>query len=264
MTLTDELINYDERMIGANHPTGDDTLNRALLWHADDVNPSHTITNILQTGNTANVNLQMGSGFHIIMGTGSTIGGISLENELNFANSESIVRKEHNADGTHILLKYVTFQDIYTDFIAGVEAMFTQLEVGGGAGDTYEGYYSGYYGEYYDTPGGLTIDAAGDLLTDGTISGTHLNRVREIASNYSVTIRDSVLLIDASLGNINLTLPGIVTTGHTINIKKIDASANEVIINGIGNTIDGDATKTITTQYNSITIVSDGSNWFII
>lgn len=63
--LQETLISYDERMIGANHPTKDDTLNRALLYHVDETSPSHTITNILETGSTANANLQMGDGFYM-------------------------------------------------------------------------------------------------------------------------------------------------------------------------------------------------------
>jgi len=262
MALVDELINYDERMVGANHPTEDDTLNRALVWHADADNPSHTITNILNTNNTANVNLQMGAGYHIIMGAGSKIDGVDISTDLDFGNPNSIIRREHNEDGTHAF--DITFEQIFADFIFSVEGLFTQLEVGGGAGDAYDGYYSGYYGEYYDTPGGLTIDPEGNLRTDGTITGSHIDRVRTIAANYTATIRDGVLLIDTAAGNINIYLPGVPTTGHTLNIKKIDSSGNSVIIDGIGNTIDGDATKTIVTQYDSLTIVSDGSNWFVI
>jgi len=50
-------------------------------------------------------------------------------------------------------------------------------------------------------------------------------------------------------------------------IKKIDSSANTVSIEPDDpgpELIDGAVSAIISTQYNSITVVSDGSNWFII
>ena len=47
-------------------------------------------------------------------------------------------------------------------------------------------------------------------------------------------------------------------------IKKIDSSANTVTIDAAGaNTIDGVATKVISTQYDKLTIQWDGTNWHI-
>jgi hypothetical protein len=50
----------------------------------------------------------------------------------------------------------------------------------------------------------------------------------------------------------------------TITIKKIDSSINSVIIDGSGALIDGSATYTIYTQYDSVTLQWDGTNWNII
>jgi len=50
-------------------------------------------------------------------------------------------------------------------------------------------------------------------------------------------------------------------------IKKIDSTANTVSIEPDDpgpELIDGAVQAVISTQYDSITVVSDGSNWFII
>jgi hypothetical protein len=55
------------------------------------------------------------------------------------------------------------------------------------------------------------------------------------------------------------------TTGFVYTVKKIDATANTVTITANGaDTIDGAGTAVISTQYTSVTIVSDGTTWSII
>jgi hypothetical protein len=49
-----------------------------------------------------------------------------------------------------------------------------------------------------------------------------------------------------------------------ITIKKVDSGAGNVIIDGDGANIDGSATYTIYTQYDSVTLQWDGTNWNII
>jgi len=62
-----------------------------------------------------------------------------------------------------------------------------------------------------------------------------------------------------------LNLPAVSGIGGTIFvIKEAAGSANTVTIDGDSSeTIDGQATYTMSTPYASITIYCDGSNWFI-
>lgn len=54
-------------------------------------------------------------------------------------------------------------------------------------------------------------------------------------------------------------------TGRVYTVKKIDASANAVTLDGDGTeTIDGAATFALATQWKSVTIISTGTNWEII
>jgi hypothetical protein len=121
---------------------------------------------------------------------------------------------------------------------------------------------------------GTTIDRSGAVYINSLpIKDTaSAIRVKSVTANYTTDWYDTILLVNATGGNITITLPdsGLVAStkdemGKIYHIKKVDASANTVTIDGYSTqTIDGAATNVITTQYDSITIVSDGSNWHII
>jgi hypothetical protein len=75
-----------------------------------------------------------------------------------------------------------------------------------------------------------------------------------------------VTLCDCTTTPITVPMPAAATlTGQMLWIKKIDSTSNAVTIDGNGSeTIDGAASITLTSQYQSITLVSDGTNWFIV
>ena len=87
-------------------------------------------------------------------------------------------------------------------------------------------------------------------------------RVVTVTSNYIANYGD-IVLVDASGGAVTVTLPSP-KANAIINVKKIDSSSNVITIDGNGANIDGQASIQITTQYESYTLVSDGSNWWII
>ena len=86
--------------------------------------------------------------------------------------------------------------------------------------------------------------------------------------NVDTTLDDTnfTVLVDASGGNRIINLPTAIGIAGTVyNIKKTDSSINTVTIDGNGaQTIDGKITKIITTQYENVTIQSDGANWVIL
>lgn len=95
--------------------------------------------------------------------------------------------------------------------------------------------------------------------------------IRYTATNLILTEDDSTIIVDATLGNLTISLPSItsIKVGHVYNIKKIDATVNTVTINPSGvQTIDGALTYVITVQYQSITCISllgvPASGWWII
>ena len=77
---------------------------------------------------------------------------------------------------------------------------------------------------------------------------------------------DRTLLVDTTVGDITLNLPTAASARFKIyTIKKIDAGVDTVIIDGNGSeTIDDATTKVLAAQYESITIQSDGTDWWIL
>lgn len=91
----------------------------------------------------------------------------------------------------------------------------------------------------------------------------YIERVVTKTGDHTARNNDCVLA-NAIGGAIQITLPPV-KKGFRVNVKKIDASANAVTVAGIGGaTIDGVASLSITTQWYSYTLVSDGSNWYTI
>lgn len=71
--------------------------------------------------------------------------------------------------------------------------------------------------------------------------------------------------VTTSGGNVTLTLPAAASVaGFRVDVKKLDA-ANTLTLDGAGaETIDGAATVAWTTQYQTVSIVSDGTQWWTL
>jgi len=122
----------------------------------------------------------------------------------------------------------------------------------GGSNTTVRVYYKG------DTASRFTMPSTKDVLDALYFSP----KVVTVTSNYNANYGD-IVLVDASGGAVTVTLPPP-KANAIINVKKIDSSSNAVTIDGNGANIDGQSSIQITTQYESYTLVSDGSNWWII
>jgi len=105
------------------------------------------------------------------------------------------------------------------------------------------------------------ITMTGDLDTNGIKTKT-----RSKSTTYIATASDNSIFCNASGGAFTITLPAASGNGGLIlNIKKIDSSVNAVTIDAnASETIDGALTAVITTQYESVTIQCDGTEWWII
>jgi hypothetical protein len=86
-----------------------------------------------------------------------------------------------------------------------------------------------------------------------------------VAVNTTLDATHDVVDVDASGAARTITLPtaaGI--NGRTYLIRKLDSSANTVTIDGYSaETINGAATKVLSTQYATAEIISDGANWIV-
>jgi len=106
---------------------------------------------------------------------------------------------------------------------------------------------------------------ASDSLNVG--GGVVMSGYSHVGSSRNTTVSDYIIGVSSDDAAITITLDtDTVTAGRTIQIKDEDgnASTNNITIATEGaETIDGSATLTIDVNYNSVSLYSDGSNWFI-
>jgi hypothetical protein len=117
----------------------------------------------------------------------------------------------------------------------------------------------------------ITAAVAGKATTayvDSAVAGASSNVAVDTvtAATYTATASNGVILASGAANAITITLPTAVGyTGKKLDIKKTDATANAITVSAVAaQTIDGATSKVITTQYQNITLVSDGANWFLI
>ncbi len=80
------------------------------------------------------------------------------------------------------------------------------------------------------------------------------------SATYEVTPDDDFVLVDTTGGNVTITFETAANFTHPITVKNI--GTNDVVLDPDGSeTIDGDSTYTLSSQYESTTLVSDSSNW---
>jgi hypothetical protein len=122
--------------------------------------------------------------------------------------------------------------------------------------------------EYLST---YQLRVVGDVRVGGDLETQAGRRVKtRVVSRPSEELdaTDHVVLADtaAAAGPITLTLPlADEHQGRIYIIKKIDASSDTVDIDPSGSAgIDGSSSHTLVSQYDSVTIVSDGIDWHII
>lgn len=114
----------------------------------------------------------------------------------------------------------------------------------------------------------ITI-GSGLSLSGGTLTNTGSSSAYSISTktgNYTETATSGeiILLGDTTSGTFTITLPTAISNTAKITIKKI-AGSNNLTIDGNGSqTIDGGLTADLVRVYESITLVSDNSNWHII
>jgi hypothetical protein len=121
----------------------------------------------------------------------------------------------------------------------------------------------------------LTIDnnsgGAANLILTGNIQvqgAIYLKTVSKVFADspYSVAASDTVIFCNATGGNMTVTLPSAAShTGRKITVKRTNTTVNTVTVGSAAGTIDGSASYIIPGgTLNSITVVSDGTNWYIV
>lgn len=131
----------------------------------------------------------------------------------------------------------------------------------------------------------ITIDenTSNFTLNNFETTSTILNNkaaCKKVSADYNVLAYDDLILVVTSTTNKTITLQYLSTDylqdnvsydyggfnvsyllTKVITIKKIDSGSGNVIIDGYGALIDGASTFTLTTQYESVRLQFDGTNW---
>lgn len=115
--------------------------------------------------------------------------------------------------------------------------------------------WGGYLNDNMDT-----IDAALKVARD------QIKRTITSTDSLVAGDRNKLLLLDATSAAFTFTLLAAATAGDgfTVTLKKTDSSVNAITIDGSGSeTIDGSLTYSVSSQYDAVQLVCDGSNWQI-
>jgi hypothetical protein len=115
--------------------------------------------------------------------------------------------------------------------------------------------------QYYDHPQWLPVSEECDAWRDYPAS---LFPQLEVTEDYEIIAlgKDVFLLVDASGGTVTLTLPTLTGStaeraGRVLYVKKVDASANPVVLDGDGYDIDGEPMLTLAVEGDSVAILCD-------
>jgi hypothetical protein len=111
--------------------------------------------------------------------------------------------------------------------------------------------------------GNMVYDTGSNWVSDGGESVQYPHKT--ITANYTINSADWLVKANAAGGNIIITLPSAsIAPQRPYYVKRIDSSSNTVTIEGAGaDTIDEAANKLLS-QYDSICLYPDGSEWWIL
>jgi hypothetical protein len=101
-------------------------------------------------------------------------------------------------------------------------------------------------------------------IASGAITESKLSRTIDSSFLNNDTIDSDINLVAGGAGGITIKLPTPVS-GKMVIVKKIDSAAGPVTVSrNSTDTIDGTTSKALYYQYESMTFVSDGTNWFLV
>lgn len=107
----------------------------------------------------------------------------------------------------------------------------------------------GFY--YWNNTAWVSLNNTPDAITTKT-------------SNYTALPTDETVLVDASGGNVTITLPSSPVIGKKYTIKKIDTGSNSVTVQPSSGSIDNAANVVGTLPYGGWTVQYNGTNWYIV
>jgi hypothetical protein len=120
-----------------------------------------------------------------------------------------------------------------------------------------------------NTTGANTGQNVQDLLEniiESTWGTRYVTSIDDGDSPYTADLdAESVIIADDTSGAITINLPAVASSTHKILTVKKTSASNSVTLDGNSSEeIDGATTKVLSSQYDHVTIICDGSAWHII
>jgi len=205
-------------------------------------------------GGSANVGIGAGAFLRLIYGSYNVAIGYYAGNGSNANNNCLVTGSDNIFLGRYSGCTAISFADISKSIVLGVNAWVgasnTCIIGGTGADLVYVGL------------GGLTT-AHSYLTVGGSFAFAQVTVTA--AGPTTLTAAHQAVWADTTSNNVDFVLPTAVGIGgRQYTIKKV-AVANSVTVSCAGaETIDGSATQVILNQYVSMTVESNGTNWYIV
>ena len=124
-----------------------------------------------------------------------------------------------------------------------------------------------------DLSGATLESSAGTLSTSDAITVFAGHPTSAFGTTTTVTTTshtaasETIILVDddTAAAEVTVTLPAVASSGgKRYEVKKLGSTANVVVDGNASETIDGTVTQTISLQYDSLGLVCDGTEWWII
>jgi hypothetical protein len=212
-----------------------------------------------------------------VLGQGNSTAGTIAMNGTQAAGSSNLYARAdhvHPSDTTRAALAGATFTGAVTTAASATGG--AGLNIPHGAAPT-----TPVNGDLWSTTTGLFLRTSGTTVQFATLTNTQTLSSKTLTTpilnglNYGVTSQTSaytatatvtVILCNSTTAGFTVTLPTAVSViGRKYTIKKTDSSANAVTVGTTSSqTIDGSTTYSLPSQYNFVTVMSDGANWMRI
>lgn len=221
--------------------------------------------------------------FEVLSHTGTTltIRGVGTTATVeDFTQNQFVAGSSDSATITQVNVSIIrTGTDGAWEIGAGNATPISFSDIGTGTGNI-SGSGTANHIAYFDGASSIASESGNELYWDSTnnrlglgtatpestvqVNGSFATKVNTISTNTTLDDTHHVVLVDASSGDVTLTLP-LASSGDARQymVKKTDSSSNDVIIARSGSdTIDGDTDATLSVQYEARTVISDGTNWY--
>jgi hypothetical protein len=208
------------------------------------------------------------------IGTYAKATGLYARTELNYlgtlTNAYGIRTKISNTNASGTITNaygiYVA-SNVTAGTLTNNYGLYIETQTGIGATLNYALYIAGGESRFKDKvviDSSLTVNGSGSYTGSLSVGKAFSLPVRVVDDNYTATSDDYTIICNRSSGAMQVDLPAAAgCAGRIYVVKNITAQTVVVDANGT-ETIDGSLTVSISTQWNALTIQSNGTNWVIL